>query len=84
MLKDIRVSCAPHISQPLSTRSVMIDVIIGLVPAMVAAGYYFRIYAFTLIGVCVVSAVATECFGPAICLAESPGPENPLATLAPL
>lgn len=60
MLKDITVSPAPHISKPLSTRSVMIDVIIGLVPAMIAAGYYFRIYAFTLIGVCVVSAVATE------------------------
>jgi electron transport complex protein RnfD len=38
----------------------MIDVIIGLVPAMAAAGYYFRIYALTLIAACVVSAVATE------------------------
>ncbi len=60
MLSDIRVSCAPHISQPLSTRRVMIDVIIGLVPAMVLAGYYFRIYALILIPTCVISAVATE------------------------
>jgi electron transport complex protein RnfD len=60
MLSDIRVSCAPHISQPLSTRSVMIDVIIGLVPAMAAAGYYFRFYALILISTCVISAVATE------------------------
>ena len=56
----ITVSSAPHISKPLSTRSVMIDVIIGLVPAMAAAGYYFRIYALILICTCVISAVATE------------------------
>ncbi|UCC97495.1 MAG: RnfABCDGE type electron transport complex subunit D [Phycisphaerales bacterium] len=60
MLKDIRVSCAPHISQPLSTRSVMIDVIIGLAPAMAAAGYYFRVHAAILIAVCVLSCVASE------------------------
>jgi electron transport complex protein RnfD len=60
MLKDIRVSCAPHISEPFSTRSVMIDVIIGLVPAMAAAGYYFRIHAAILIATCVISCVATE------------------------
>ena len=60
MLRDLRVSCAPHIGEPFSTRSVMIDVIIGLVPAMVAAGYYFRIYALILIPTCVISAVAAE------------------------
>ena len=60
MLKDITVSCAPHIAEPLSTRSVMIDVIIGLVPAMAAAGYYFRVHAFVLIPACVISAVVTE------------------------
>jgi len=60
MLKDIRVSCSPHISERLSTRSVMIDVIIGLAPAMAAAGYYFRIRALILICTCVISSVATE------------------------
>jgi electron transport complex protein RnfD len=60
MLNDIRVSCAPHISGPFSTRSVMIDVIIGLVPAMAAAGYYFRIHAAILIATCVISCVGTE------------------------
>ena len=57
---NITVSSAPHIRKPLSTRSVMIDVIIGLVPAMAAAGYYFRIYALILIPTCVISSVATE------------------------
>jgi len=60
MLKEIKVSCAPHISQPLSTRSVMIDVIIGLAPAMAAAGYYFRIHAAILLATCVISCVTTE------------------------
>ena len=60
MLENITVSHAPHISKPLSTRKVMIDVIIGLVPAMAAAGFYFRIYALILIPTCVVSAVVTE------------------------
>lgn len=60
MFKDIRVSCSPHISQPLSTRSVMLDVVIGLAPAMAAAAYYFRIHAVILIATCVVTCVATE------------------------
>jgi len=60
MLKDIRVSCSPHISERLSTRSVMVDVIIGLSPAMGAACYYFRIPALILIWTCVISSVATE------------------------
>jgi len=60
MLTGIRVSCSPHISERLSTRSVMIDVIIGLAPVMAAAGYYFRIRAFILICTCVISSVATE------------------------
>lgn len=60
MLKDITVSFAPHISKPLSTRRVMIDVAIALVPAAAAAGYYFRIHALLLIGVCVAWCAATE------------------------
>lgn len=60
MLKDISVSFSPHISQPLSTRTVMVDVIIGLAPAMAAAGYYFRLRALILLAVCVVASVGTE------------------------
>jgi len=60
MLRDLRVSCSPHISESRSTRSVMIDVIIGLVPAMAAAGYYFRLYALIVISTCVISACITE------------------------
>ena len=60
MLSDITVSCSPHISERLSTRRVMIDVIIALAPAIAAAGYYFRIHALILIAACVISAVVTE------------------------
>jgi electron transport complex protein RnfD len=60
MLSKITVSPAPHISQPHSTRSVMLDVIIALVPAMLMAGVFFRLYAVIVIGTCVVSCVFTE------------------------
>jgi electron transport complex protein RnfD len=60
MLRDITVSTAPHISKSHSTRSVMLDVIIGLIPAMAAAGYFFRMYALILIATCVVTSVITE------------------------
>ena len=60
MLENITVSSSPHISKPLSTRTVMIDVTIALVPAMIAAGWLFRFYALILIGTCVISALATE------------------------
>ncbi len=57
---DILVSPGPHVSKSLSTRSVMIDVIIGLVPAIAAAGYYFRLYALGMLVTCIVACVATE------------------------
>jgi electron transport complex protein RnfD len=60
MLSKVTVSNAPHISEPLSTRGVMMDVIIGLVPAMAAAGYYFRLRSPILIAACVISCLVTE------------------------
>ena len=60
MLSDIRVTFSPHISKPLSTRVVMIDVLIGMVPMLAAAIYFYRKYALVLIPVCVVSCVVTE------------------------
>ncbi len=60
MLSNITVSPSPHFRQPLTTRRIMIDVIVGLVPAIIMAGYYFRIYALVLIPTCILSAVITE------------------------
>ena len=60
MLNNITVSPSPHVSTAMSTRSVMRDVAVGLIPAMAMAGYYFRVNALVLIGVCVASCVVTE------------------------
>ena len=38
---NLTVSVSPHVRHEDSTRSLMVDVIIGLVPAMVAAVYFF-------------------------------------------
>lgn len=56
----LRISPAPHISKVLTTRTVMFDVLIGLLPAVIAAGYYFRERAAIVIGACVVTCVLTE------------------------
>ena len=60
MLSKIKVSPAPHISQKLSTRGVMLDVIIGLMPALAAAVFYFRQRAVTVISVCVIACMVFE------------------------
>ncbi|MFC1677508.1 RnfABCDGE type electron transport complex subunit D [Planctomycetota bacterium] len=72
MLKNIAVSPSPHISGPLSTRTVMIDVIIGLIPAIAFAGYYFHMYALILIATCVITAVTTEWVCNLICKKPNP------------
>lgn len=60
MLSEIKVSPSPHISGPFSTRIVMLDVLIGLLPAVAAAAIYFRHYALILLATCVISAMAAE------------------------
>ena len=60
MTQNITVSPSPHISKPLSTRAVMLDVIIALVPAVACALIFFRVKAAMLIAVCVLVAMATE------------------------
>ncbi|HNS21284.1 MAG TPA: RnfABCDGE type electron transport complex subunit D [Sedimentisphaerales bacterium] len=60
MPQDLSISFAPHIRKPLSTQRVMLDVLIGLIPLVAAAGIYFRLRALLLIGVCVVGCAVTE------------------------
>lgn len=60
MLSKITVSPAPHVNARLSTRSVMGDVLIGLVPAVIAAGVFFRVRALLVIAVCVAACVVSE------------------------
>lgn len=60
MLSKITVSPAPHISRSLSTRRIMLDVIIGLTPAMIAAVVFFRQHAVVLILTCVLACLWAE------------------------
>ena len=54
------VSLAPHIRSNDTVRKIMLDVIIALVPAMIASVYFFGMRAILLILTCVVACVATE------------------------
>ena len=54
------VSSSPHYRAKTSTRSVMLDVIIALVPALVVAVVFFGLRALTLVLVSVLSCVLFE------------------------
>lgn len=54
------VSLAPHIRANDTVSKIMLDVIIALVPAMIAAVYFFGFRSIALIAVCVGSCVFTE------------------------
>jgi electron transport complex protein RnfD len=54
------LSSAPHIRGNQSVQRIMLDVLIALLPACVAAVYFFGLNAFILILLCVGAAVGTE------------------------
>ncbi|MBC7088401.1 MAG: RnfABCDGE type electron transport complex subunit D [Tissierellales bacterium] len=56
------VSLSPHIRSDESVRGIMGDVIIALIPAMIASIYYFGFNAFKLILITTISAVCAEAF----------------------
>lgn len=60
MENKLHISLSPHIHSSNSTQRTMLDVIIALVPASIAAVILFGIPALIVIAVCVVSAVAGE------------------------
>ena len=60
MENKLHVSFSPHIKSSNTTMKTMLDVIIALVPAVIAAIILFGIPALLVIAVCVVSAVAGE------------------------
>lgn len=60
MLENIRVSPSPHISKAHSTRSIMLDVIIGLAFPLIAAILFFRVRAAVIIATCVITCMVTE------------------------
>lgn len=57
----IHVAPSPHLSnQSMTTRRMMIDVVIGLLPVLVMAVYVFRGYALKQIGICLASCLIAE------------------------
>lgn len=58
-----RVQSSPHVSDALTTPRVMLDVLIALVPATLAAFLLFKLYALVLLVACVAGAVAAEALG---------------------
>src|SRR4030042_1532542 len=60
MLQNIKISPSPHISKHRPTSVVMFNVLVGLLPAMVAAVWYFRTKAVVLTLVCVAACCLTE------------------------
>lgn len=60
MENKLHISLSPHIHSSNSTQRTMLDVIIALVPASIAAVILFGIPALIVIAVCVVSAIAGE------------------------
>ena len=59
-MKRFSVSSSPHIRSSATTNRIMLDVIIALIPALVAGCIIFGIRALAVVATCVVSAVASE------------------------
>lgn len=58
--KKYTVSASPHISSVESTKMIMLDVIIALIPALIAGWFYFGIRALAVVLVSIISCVAAE------------------------
>ncbi|MEG1984358.1 MAG: RnfABCDGE type electron transport complex subunit D [Oscillospiraceae bacterium] len=59
-MNKLAISSSPHITGSNSTRKIMLDVIIALMPAAAASCWIFGIRALILIAVCVITCVAAE------------------------
>ncbi len=58
---NIYVAPAPHLSDTsITTRRMMIDVLIALVPVVAMGIYFFQWYAVVQVGICVLSCMASE------------------------
>ena len=60
MNNDLILSVSPHIRSNITTRRIMLDVVISLLPAAIAGTMIFGIRSLAVIAVCVASAVISE------------------------
>ena len=59
-MSKLNVSLAPHINSGVSTHNIMLDVVIAMIPASIAAVVLFGLQALWIILTCVASAVLSE------------------------
>ena len=57
---NLTISASPHVHSPDNTRSIMLDVIIALVPAMLGSIFFFGVRALMVMAVSVAACVAFE------------------------
>lgn len=60
MKELMNVTFAPHVRSDMTTSNIMLYVIIALLPAVILSIINYGLYAFTLYGVCILSAVLFE------------------------
>lgn len=60
MNNDLILSVSPHIRSGITTRRIMLDVVISLLPAAIAGTIIFGVRALAVIAVCVASAIISE------------------------
>ncbi len=60
MAETYLVQSSPHVREKDTTPRIMARVTISLLPAFIAAVYYFRLRALALIAVCIIASLATE------------------------
>lgn len=59
-MKQLVVSAPPHLKTPRTTKRIMIDVVIALLPAAIMGVVLFGLYALLILALSVLSAVLTE------------------------
>ena len=59
-MSKLNTSISPHIRNDHSTAGIMVDVIIALIPALLASVYYFGYRALYITGICVLTCVLGE------------------------
>lgn len=57
---NLTVSCSPHVHAPDGTRDIMLDVLIGLIPAMIGALVFFGLRSLCVIAVSVAACIVFE------------------------
>ncbi len=59
-MNKLHISVSPHIHGSKTTQKIMLDVILALIPAVIASVVYFGVNAILLIAVCVITCCACE------------------------